>query len=682
MLSMFNNKYPYTDFHELNLDWILAQMKELTEEMQNFIELNSNIIKYADPIQWDITSQYQQYTIVMDNNVAYLSKQPVPTGIAISDTDYWLPIFDMTPIITNISNIRDQISAHYETSYTATQNYNVGDWMFILDSDNDLLYYALTNISINGGLVPGVNIQKVTVEDLVKMCVSDIATINTNMGDLATLTTADQTSLVNAINEVDGDVGDLSTLTTTDKTSAVNAINELDTDLGTVENDVTQLKSDVGDLSTLTTTDKTSLVNAINEINAGILPWTPNIIINAARLDPSWGLTDLVGDGVTDNSTALNDLMTYISAQTWPRCAVFFPAGTYIVNSQISVPSYVLLIGEGTMQTSFRTNNVVDDLFVLAGYNEIYNMNIQCMQAGSGNAALQVNGMQCIFKQLRIYNFQIGLKLTDASGTKTELVYIQTNVTNAKGISINGRSVSSKFTKTTVYATDGVATVTGFSYDSGDYCMDMQFIQCETGLLYRGIVLNANTTTYPGDLLIDNCIFDGMYDSVVRFANANASGSLIISNNWINYRPLSSNVTVFTLASAHGVIIHDNRIATLNTGGQQYLRGVGATSCGNIKIHGNDFHNVSYAANIATCNDVEFVGNTITNDTGANGTAVLNLGTVVRAIVSNNICDGDYNYPAIISALTDSIIKNNVFNTTNQITYTDASCLIGDNLYD
>ena len=25
----FDNKYPYTDFHELNLDWILEQMKNL-----------------------------------------------------------------------------------------------------------------------------------------------------------------------------------------------------------------------------------------------------------------------------------------------------------------------------------------------------------------------------------------------------------------------------------------------------------------------------------------------------------------------------------------------------------------------------------------------------------------------------------------------------------------------------
>lgn len=34
----FFNKYPYTDFHELNLDWILAKMKEIQEAMDGLLE--------------------------------------------------------------------------------------------------------------------------------------------------------------------------------------------------------------------------------------------------------------------------------------------------------------------------------------------------------------------------------------------------------------------------------------------------------------------------------------------------------------------------------------------------------------------------------------------------------------------------------------------------------------------
>lgn len=46
-------------------------------------------------------------------------------------------------------------------------------------------------------------------------------------GELSSLTTTEKTSLVGAINELDGNIGDLSGLTTTAKTNLVNAVNEL-----------------------------------------------------------------------------------------------------------------------------------------------------------------------------------------------------------------------------------------------------------------------------------------------------------------------------------------------------------------------------------------------------------------------------------------------------------------------
>lgn len=31
---MFKNKYPYTDFHELNLDWIISEMQYLKAKVK------------------------------------------------------------------------------------------------------------------------------------------------------------------------------------------------------------------------------------------------------------------------------------------------------------------------------------------------------------------------------------------------------------------------------------------------------------------------------------------------------------------------------------------------------------------------------------------------------------------------------------------------------------------------
>ena len=61
-------------------------------------------------------------------------------------------------------------------------------------------------------------------------------TANTNIGILANLTTTEKTTIVGAINEVDGDVGNLSQLSTTNKSSLVSALNEVKAEADEGEN--------------------------------------------------------------------------------------------------------------------------------------------------------------------------------------------------------------------------------------------------------------------------------------------------------------------------------------------------------------------------------------------------------------------------------------------------------------
>lgn len=55
--------FPYTNFHDLNLDWIVQELEKLTGDVRDFISINA--IKYADPIQWDITRQYEKIPLCL-----------------------------------------------------------------------------------------------------------------------------------------------------------------------------------------------------------------------------------------------------------------------------------------------------------------------------------------------------------------------------------------------------------------------------------------------------------------------------------------------------------------------------------------------------------------------------------------------------------------------------------------
>lgn len=59
----FFDKYPYTDFHELNLDWLIAQMKALEEHVDNtyqelYNELSHDLKGYIDDEIASILSEF------------------------------------------------------------------------------------------------------------------------------------------------------------------------------------------------------------------------------------------------------------------------------------------------------------------------------------------------------------------------------------------------------------------------------------------------------------------------------------------------------------------------------------------------------------------------------------------------------------------------------------------------
>lgn len=94
------NQYPYTDFHELNLDWIIMKIREVTKEMNDFKVINK-ITFFGN---WDITKQYPAWSVVNNNGDGYISIKPVPSGVDIANTDYWILVANYSALYADLQN--------------------------------------------------------------------------------------------------------------------------------------------------------------------------------------------------------------------------------------------------------------------------------------------------------------------------------------------------------------------------------------------------------------------------------------------------------------------------------------------------------------------------------------------------------------------------------------------------
>ena len=137
---MFNTRWPYTDFHNLNLDWILETLKKQDASIADFISLNS--ITYANPLQWDITRQYPKNQVVLDTNGdGYLSVQPVPVGVEIDNTEYWTKIGNFSELWSTVKLAITEADEGLKT--TASADRASGDTVWL----NNTLYVCNTAIT-------------------------------------------------------------------------------------------------------------------------------------------------------------------------------------------------------------------------------------------------------------------------------------------------------------------------------------------------------------------------------------------------------------------------------------------------------------------------------------------------------------------------------------------------------
>lgn len=180
---MLFSVYPYHNFSDYNLDYILKIIKKLSLDMAEFININT--IKYANPIAWNITKQYEANTVVIDpvDGTAYISVKPVPSGVHITNDEYWTPIFNYGD---SIENLEKQICPNYEKdTLTATYDHKAGDLFWY----NHTLCVNKIPFIEGTAFVENVNYEKITIEEIlneklnvVDTC-SNMKTYNFKKGD-------------------------------------------------------------------------------------------------------------------------------------------------------------------------------------------------------------------------------------------------------------------------------------------------------------------------------------------------------------------------------------------------------------------------------------------------------------------------------------------------------------------
>ena len=160
-MSNFINQFPYTDFHELNLDWIINKMKELenttsylveefskieilTEDyIQSMIDRaietnNLEIARQLIELKAEITTEYKGYVTAQINALTtYIDNQDVHydqlaqgyANTALDDAkdyvdaevlDYTMMINPITGVYEDVRNVVNDIVSYFHTGDALT----------------------------------------------------------------------------------------------------------------------------------------------------------------------------------------------------------------------------------------------------------------------------------------------------------------------------------------------------------------------------------------------------------------------------------------------------------------------------------------------------------------------------------------------------------------------------------
>lgn len=144
--------------YQYDIGWLVDKLLSFETELNTAIDLKT--IHYADPIQWDITTQYAPNTVVVDpkTGTAYMSKVPVPSGVLLTNTDYWVVIFNYQRIYDKIMS---GIAFNDKDNLNATKDLIINDLVWYGGD----LYRCIRDIQKGTTYIPGTNLTPTTIAE-------------------------------------------------------------------------------------------------------------------------------------------------------------------------------------------------------------------------------------------------------------------------------------------------------------------------------------------------------------------------------------------------------------------------------------------------------------------------------------------------------------------------------------
>ena len=325
------HRAPYTNFHDLNLDWIIDELNEFNTKLTNFVSLAT--IKYANPIQWDITSQYEANTVAVDSNGnAYLSVQPVPSGVSLDRTEFWTKIGNFDELWADVKKaITPNDEGH---SPTATAARAVNDLVWV----NGALVRVTKAMIAGDAYVPGSNCVSSSTNEVLHYLINAF-----NEG-----LSAEQTSRQEADTKLQTAIG-------AEKTARENADTQLQT---AIDAEKTARKNADTQLQTAIGAETTAREKAINDLKKS------TVDLEVFITPEMYGAK---GDGSTDDTAAVK---TAFNAATANKPIIL--TGQYYCTDTITVKRDTTVIGAASRPRAvlipyFIFSNAVNPAFSIVG---------------------------------------------------------------------------------------------------------------------------------------------------------------------------------------------------------------------------------------------------------------------------------------------------------------------------